>query len=86
MVDAAELDPSEIARIADQVPVRASATFDVDGYVERACAVLNLLNIEARPSLGGIDFGPNGVEPQDQALVFAVTNLVSRRFGVPEQA
>ncbi|MCW3492549.1 hypothetical protein [Microbacterium sp. SSM24] len=84
MIERADVDPAEISRIADQIPVRVSMTMEVEGYAERASEILKLFDIHAAPLRGGIEFDP-GVEPGDQALVEAVTNLVARRFGRPEQ-
>jgi hypothetical protein len=84
MIERVGADPGEIGRIADRIPVRISTTMVVEEYAQRASEILRLFDIPAAPLRGGIEFDP-GVEPDDQALVWAVTNLVSRRFGRPEQ-
>jgi hypothetical protein len=84
MTERAGADPGEIGRITDGIPVRVSTTLAVEEYAQRASEILRLFDIPAAPLRGGIEFDP-GVEPDDQALVWAVTNLVSRRFGRPEQ-
>lgn len=83
-------DPSlpnaaEVARLAAQIPVRASTTMTVVDCARRTAEVLRLLDIGAAELGGGIEYCP-GVEPEDQPLTSVIENLVARRFGRPEQA
>jgi hypothetical protein len=77
-------DPGSIARVANLIPVRVSAQRSVAAYTDRVCEILRLLDIDATPHRGGIAFGGEGVPIEDQALLYTVTHLAARRFGVPD--
>jgi hypothetical protein len=53
-------------------------------YQFRVAEVLNLFDIEAVVDDTGMHFGGEGVELEDQPLLWAVHILVARRFGIPE--
>jgi hypothetical protein len=75
---------AEVARILDAIPVRASYQMTVTEYQLRVAEVLRLFDIEAVGDETGVYYGAEGVELEDQPLVWAIHVLLARRFGIPE--
>jgi hypothetical protein len=74
----------EVARTLSTIPVRASRQMTGTEYQFRVGEVLNLFDIETVVDDTGMRFGGEGVELEDQPLLWAIHILVARRFGIPE--
>lgn len=75
---------AEVARTLSAIPVRASRQMTAIEYQFRVSEVLRLLDIDAVADERGVYYGAEGVELEDQPLVWAIRILLARRFGIPE--
>lgn len=53
-------------------------------YQRRVADVLNLLDIKVEVDDTGMHFGGEGVELDDQPLLWAIHILVAKRYGISE--
>lgn len=53
-------------------------------YQFRVSEILNLFDIDTVADEKGMHFGGEGVELEDQPLLWAIHVLVAKRFGIPE--
>jgi hypothetical protein len=75
---------AEVERTLSAIPVRAAHQIATTEYQMRVGEILNLLDIDTVVDEKGMHFGGEGVELEDQPLLWAIDILVARRFGIPE--
>lgn len=75
---------AEVERTLSTIPVRASRQMTATEYQFRVGEILRLFDFDAVTDETGVYFGGEGVELEDQPLVWAIRILLARRFGIPE--
>jgi hypothetical protein len=75
---------AEVARTLSTIPVRASRQMTAIEYQFRVSEILRIFDVDAVADEKGVYFGGEGVELEDQPLVWAIRILLARRFGIPE--
>ncbi|WP_120521409.1 hypothetical protein [Arthrobacter celericrescens] len=74
----------EVQRTLSAIQVRVSRQMTTIEHHVRVAEVLRLFDIDATGNETGVYYGDQGVELEDQPLVWAIHTLVERRFGIPE--
>lgn len=75
---------AEVARKLSTIPVRVSRQMTPVEYQFRVSEILRLSDIDAvADETGGVYYGDEGVELEDQPLLAAIRVLIGRRFGIP---
>jgi hypothetical protein len=74
------MDSDQVQQWLDELPIRTTHALTGEQFYVRLSAVLRLLDIDAVGDRTGIYFPGDGVPEEDQALLFAVREMLSRRF------
>ena len=75
---------AEVASTLSTIPVRASRHMTSTEYQFRVSEVLRLFDIDAVADETGVYYGDEGVELEDQPLLWTIRILLARRFDIPE--